>query len=253
MRVTGGHADRPDNPGHVLPPARCPGLSENIRVRSLVGRYLEHSRIFYFSEGARAAGPGTVLAAGGRPARQLRTTRWDVPMARDGARSVGLGSPEGGCYLLGSADMMERNLDRRVEALVDVKSRSKSRVRLREILEVVLADDELAWELSADSTWHKVLVTRHFNAQRHFQELASVAHRGEGVKPERLGRDQSELSDRPRRTCPTPKAPSGEALGRQPRVPRRRRPGRKGDEPQVALSGGACRPGRNCACAPTSV
>ena len=121
------------------------GLSENIRVRSLVGRYLEHSRIFYFSEGAGAlANP---------PAR------------------VGLSLPAGGRYLLGSADMMERNLDRRVEALVDVTS-EEIQVRLREILEVVLADDELAWTLSAAGTWEKVPVTKHFNAQRHFQELA---------------------------------------------------------------------------------
>ena len=113
------------------------GLSENIRVRSLVGRYLEHSRIFYFSEGAGAlANP---------PAR------------------VGLSLPAGGRYLLGSADMMERNLDRRSEEI---------QVRLREILEVVLADDELAWTLSAAGTWEKVPVTKHFNAQRHFQELA---------------------------------------------------------------------------------
>jgi polyphosphate kinase len=67
--------------------------------------------------------------------------------------------------------MMERNLDRRVEALVDVTS-VDIQARLREILEVVLADDELAWELSADATWEKVPVTKHFNAQRHFQELA---------------------------------------------------------------------------------
>ena len=67
--------------------------------------------------------------------------------------------------------MMERNLDRRVEALVDVTSED-IQARLREILEVVLADDELAWELSADTTWAKVPVTKHFNAQEHFQELA---------------------------------------------------------------------------------
>ena len=56
---------------------------------------------------------------------------------------------------MGSADMMERNLDRRVEAS-SMSRRQKSRSRLREILEVDLADDELAWELSPDETWHKV-------------------------------------------------------------------------------------------------
>lgn len=130
-----------------------PGLSDNIRVRSLVGRYLEHSRIFYFSNGA-GAGNRAELADGGR-------------------------------YLMGSADMMERNLDRRVEALVDVQS-TEIQHRLREILEVVLSDDELAWEMSPDATWHKVPVTKHFNAQRHLQELAASRSR-RLCDPERSG------------------------------------------------------------------
>jgi polyphosphate kinase len=168
-----------------------PGLSDNIRVRSLVGRYLEHSRIFYFSGGANPSfGHGT--GGNGAPARQLSAgdtlDEANGTAVADGT-PVALGPtwpglPEGGCYLMGSADMMERNLDRRVEALVDVKS-PYIQSRLREILEVVLADDELAWELSADSTWHKVPVTRHFNAQRHFQELA-VSRSRRRVKPEGL-------------------------------------------------------------------
>ena len=92
--------------------------------------------------------------------------------------------PESGRYLMGSADMMERNLDRRVEALVDVTS-TEIQERLREILEVELADDELAWELAADETWHKVPDIKHFNAQRHFQELALARGRRWG-KAERL-------------------------------------------------------------------
>jgi polyphosphate kinase len=134
---------------HLIVRAMCslrpgvPGLSENIKVRSLVGRYLEHSRIFFFSKGAGGA-------------------------TRDrGVQRL----PEGGQYLVGSADMMERNLDRRVEVLVDVAS-PEIKARLREILEVVLADDELAWELGPDGAWEKVPPTKHFNAQRHFQELA---------------------------------------------------------------------------------
>ncbi|HUB71400.1 MAG TPA: polyphosphate kinase 1 [Acidimicrobiales bacterium] len=131
------------------------GLSENIKVRSLVGRYLEHSRIFYFSEGHAGE-----------------------PRPPDGVRPWP-GLPEGGVYLMGSADMMERNLDRRVEALVDVTS-EEVRARLREILEVVLADDELAWELSGDGSWRKVPLTKHFNAQNHFQDLALARSRRRG-------------------------------------------------------------------------
>jgi polyphosphate kinase len=161
-------------------------LSENIRVRSLVGRYLEHSRIFYFSEGARALAQPPTFAGGGssRPAASDDDLG---PVPAPTAR-VGLSLPAGGRYLLGSADMMERNLDRRVEALVDVTS-EEIQVRLREILEVVLADDELAWELSAAGTWEKVPVTKHFNAQRHFQELAlsRSKRRGSGERLAEIG------------------------------------------------------------------
>jgi len=76
-----------------------PGLSENIRVRSIVGKFLEHSRIFFFS-----------AANGGE-----------------------------GAYYVGSADMRARNLDRRVEVVIPVDD-PPSRTRLREILDVALAD-----------------------------------------------------------------------------------------------------------------
>lgn len=93
-----------------------PGLSENIRVRSIVGRYLEHSRIYHFAHGADDGGP---------------------------------------CYYIGSADLMPRNLDRRVEALVPVEDPSLQ-ARLHEILDVNLADDRLAWTLGADTRWSRV-------------------------------------------------------------------------------------------------
>ena len=85
-----------------------PGLSDHIRVRSIVGRYLEHTRIYRFANGD---GPG-------RPT-----------------------------VLIGSADLMPRNLDRRVEALVPVDD-PELQARLDEILEVNLADDTLAWTLA---------------------------------------------------------------------------------------------------------
>jgi polyphosphate kinase len=109
-----------------------PGVSDNIRVRSIVGRWLEHSRIYYFGAGDE--------------------------------------------YYVGSADMMDRNLDRRVEAVVPVTA-PDLRARLREILDTEATDDVLAWTLSADGTWHKDPVVKGVNAQQRFQELAMARSR----------------------------------------------------------------------------
>jgi polyphosphate kinase len=116
-----------------------PGLSENIRVRSIVGRYLEHSRIYHFAHG----GPG--------------------------------GEP---IYYIGSADLMPRNLDRRVEALVQITAPALQ-VRLREILDVNLSDTKLAWTLDAEGNWHKVMPVPDDGVETHvrLQELA-MARRG---------------------------------------------------------------------------
>jgi polyphosphate kinase len=107
-----------------------PGLSENIRVRSIVGKYLEHSRIFRFG--------------------------------RD---------PVDAAYFIGSADLMPRNLDRRVEALVPVTD-PVLRARLAEIQDTLLADDLLAWELGSDGEWRRVPVEHHVNAHARLEELA---------------------------------------------------------------------------------
>ena len=61
-------------------------------------------------------------------------------------------------YLIGSADWMPRNLDRRVEALTPVEDRALQE-RLAEMLPVGLDDDELAWELDPEGRWHKVPTT----------------------------------------------------------------------------------------------
>lgn len=90
-----------------------PGLSETIRVRSILGRYLEHSRIYLF------------------------------------------GADEDAEIWIGSADLMHRNLDRRVEALVRVDEPA-ARHRLIEIIELALADNEGAWELTPDEGWERV-------------------------------------------------------------------------------------------------
>jgi polyphosphate kinase len=106
-----------------------PGLSERITVRSLVGRYLEHSRIFRFG------------------ARREAT------------------------HYIGSADLMQRNLDRRVEAVVPVSDPSLA-ARLDEILDVLMQDDMLSWTLGSDGTWTKVGGERRIDAQQRLQELA---------------------------------------------------------------------------------
>jgi len=109
-----------------------PGLSDRIRVRSLVGRFLEHSRIFRF-------GP-------------------------DGAALE---------YYLGSSDLMPRNLDRRVEAMVPVLDPALQ-ARLGQFLDVELEDDVLAWALQADGSWSKVPMVRGVNAQQAFEQLAEA-------------------------------------------------------------------------------
>jgi polyphosphate kinase len=90
-----------------------PGISDAIRVRSVVGRFLEHARIFAFSSG--------------------EDTR----------------------YFIGSADMMGRNLDARVELLTPVED-LVAQSELKSILDATLADNDLAWALSPDGTWHRV-------------------------------------------------------------------------------------------------
>ncbi|MDQ6838401.1 MAG: hypothetical protein M3137_08760, partial [Actinomycetota bacterium] len=135
---------------------QVPGLSDNIRVRSVVGRWLEHSRVYYFGAGSEGPGPEQT-----RTAAPTAAGHYDVPYIL----------PDGGEVYMGSADMMERNLDRRVEAVVAVCEPDLA-ARLRRILDVELADDALAWELRSDATWHKVPVVSGFNAHRHFQQGA---------------------------------------------------------------------------------
>jgi polyphosphate kinase len=95
--------------------AGVPGLSENIHVRSILGRYLEHSRIYRFAHGDVD----------------------DEPL-----------------HLIGSADVMPRNLDRRVEVLVPIEH-PKHRDWLDSVLEFLLADDVVRWELQPDDTWER--------------------------------------------------------------------------------------------------
>ena len=87
-----------------------PGMSETIRVRSILGRFLEHSRIFVFENG---------------------------------------GDPE---VWLGSADLMHRNLDRRVEVLVRVVDPDQIS-KLRELIELAMSGSTASWRLNSDGRW----------------------------------------------------------------------------------------------------
>ncbi|MDP9117232.1 MAG: RNA degradosome polyphosphate kinase [Actinomycetota bacterium] len=87
-----------------------PGLSENITTRSILGRFLEHSRVYYFGGG---------------------------------------GAPE---YWIGSADLMHRNLDRRVEVLCEI-SDPHARAHLRNCLDAAFAPEIAAWDLQPDGDW----------------------------------------------------------------------------------------------------
>ena len=93
--------------------AGIPGLSENIRVRSILGRFLEHSRIFHFANG---------------------------------------GNDE---YWIGSADLMHRNLDRRVEAMVRIEHKDHKRM-MQQILDFQLSEETPCWQMQSDGRWLRV-------------------------------------------------------------------------------------------------
>ena len=91
-----------------------PGVTENLRIRSIIGRFLEHSRIFHFACGSE--------------------------------------DPLEGTFVIGSADWMYRNLSERVEAAVPIAN-PRLRARLWEILQICLDDRRNAWELQADASY----------------------------------------------------------------------------------------------------
>ncbi len=95
-----------------------PGWTDNVHVRSIIGRFLEHSRVFYFANGS------------------------DDPLA--------------GEFLIGSADWMYRNLSRRVEAAVPIEDPA-SRERLWNVLQVALADSRQAWEMQSDGSYRQLV------------------------------------------------------------------------------------------------
>jgi len=89
---------------------------QNIRIRSVLGRYLEHSRMYHFAHGGQDKGP---------------------------------------VYYIGSADMMPRNLDKRVEVLIPVEH-PKHRAWIEEVFATLLSDDVVAFEMNREGNWRRV-------------------------------------------------------------------------------------------------